>query len=367
MVDDSGAGRGAAGVGEAFRVRRVVTGTEHGVAEDGIPAVTVASRSGHGLSELLWFEAPPRDAAQDGGDPPAGMRGAFPQAGAAACRLIRFPGIPAGTPEDDAWLRVPGDDPAMPGMHRSETLDLMIVVDGEILLGLDAGEYALRPGDAVIQRGTRHRWRVLSESPCTFLSVLLSPEPDAAPAGAPTTATATPTPAPAPAPAPAPQDADNPGTPRLLITATDPEGRSYAASFGPPRPAFPPREIAMYDLWQTGGPLIDVAQGGTDFRTADGHWQLAPVGDGVAMRRVEFAAGHDPGEAGRHTTATIDVGIVVSGSLALDLAAEKSTDPVVSTLRTGDVMVQRGTDHRWRPLDDEPAVLVSVMFALRDA
>ncbi|MGA4538694.1 cupin domain-containing protein [Uniformispora flossi] len=366
MVDDSGAGSGAAETGGAFRVRRVVTGTEHGVAEDGIPAVTVASRSGHGLSELLWFEAPPRDAAQDGGDPPAGMRGAFPQAGAAVCRLIRFPGIPAGTPGDDTWLRVPGDDPAMPGMHRSETLDLMIVVDGEILLGLDAGEYALRPGDAVIQRGTRHRWRVLGESPCTFLSVLLSPEPDAPPAGAPTTASAT------PAPQDADTDTDNTGdpgtaTPRLLITATDPEGRSYAASFGPPAPAFPPREIAMYDLWQTGGPLADVAQGGTDLRDADGHWQLSPIRDGVAMRRVEFAAGHDPGEAGWHTTATIDVGIVLSGSLALDLAAEKSTDPVVRSLRTGDVMVQRGTHHRWRPLDGEPAVLVSVMFALRDA
>ncbi|NUS55069.1 MAG: cupin domain-containing protein [Streptomycetaceae bacterium] len=366
MVDDSAAWDGATGTSGGFRVRRVVTGAETGVAEDGIPAVTVASRSGHGLSELLWFEAPPRDAAQDGGDPPPGMRGAFPHTGAAACRLIRFPGIPAGTPDDDAWLRVPGDDPAMPGMHRSETLDLMIVVDGEILLGLDAGEYALRPGDAVIQRGTRHRWRVLGESPCTFLSVLLSPEPDAAPESAPTTEAATPT----------TQDADtgnadtgNPDTaaPRLLITATDAQGHSYAASFGPPRPAFPPREIAMYDLWQTGGPLADVAQGGTDLRDADGHWQLAPARDGVAMRRVEFAAGHDPGETGWHTTATIDVGIVVSGSLALDLAAEKSTDPVVSTLRTGDIMVQRGTHHRWRPLDDEPAVLVSVMFALRDA
>lgn len=360
MVDDSAAGDGAAGTSTAFRVRRVVTGAATGVAEDGTPAVTVASRSGHGLSELLWFEAPPRDAADDGGHPPPGMRGAFPQAGAAACRLIRFPGVPAGTPEDDAWLRVPGDDPAMPGMHRSETLDLMIVVDGEILLGLDTGEYALRLGDAVIQRGTRHRWRVLGESPCTFLSVLLSPEPNAAPGSAPTAA-----------PTPTTRDADtgNPdtATPRLLITATDARGRSYAASFGPPRPAFPPREIAMYDLWQTGGPLSDVAQGGTDLRDADGHWQLAPVRDGVAMRRVEFAAGHDPGEAGWHTTATIDVGIVVSGSLALDLAAEKSTDPVVSTLRAGDVMIQRGTHHRWRPLDDEPAVLVSVMFALRDA
>lgn len=361
MADDSGAGEGAARTSEAFRVRRVVTGAESGVAEDGTPAVTVASRSGHGLSELLWFEAPPRDAARDGGDPPPGLRGAFPHGGAAACRLIRFPGIPAGTPADDAWLRVPGDDPAMPGMHRSETLDLMIVLDGEILLGLDAGEHALRPGDAVVQRGTRHRWRVLGESPCTFLSVLLSPEH----APEPDTATAAP---PAREAARDSTDTDtDTDTPRLLITATDPEGRSYAASFGPPAPAFPPRQIALYDLWQTGGPLADVAQGGTDLRGADAHWQPAPVGGGVAMRRVEFAAGHDPGEAGWHTTATIDVGIVLSGALALELAAEKSSDPVATTLRIGDVVVQRGTHHRWRPLNDEPAVLVSVMFALRDA
>lgn len=349
MADDS-----VAGAGGVFRVRRVVTGAEAGVAEDGVPAVTVASRSGHGLSELLWFAKPPRDAGEDGGDPPDGKRGTFPESGAAACRLIRFPGIAAGTAEDDAWLRVPGDDPAMPGMHRSETLDLMVVVDGEILLGLDTGEYALRPGDAVIQRGTRHRWRVLGESPCTFLSVLLSPEVEPR-----TGTTATPRKDPV-------GDPDTCGA-RLLVTATDDDGRSYAAFFGQPQPAFPPRETAVYDLWQTAGPLADVAQGGRDLRDADGHWQLAPMNDGVAMRRVEFAAGHDAGDAGWHTTNTIDVGIVVSGGLALELAAAASAEPVVSTLRAGDVMVQRGTHHRWRPLDDEPAVLVSVMFALRGA
>jgi mannose-6-phosphate isomerase-like protein (cupin superfamily) len=63
---------------------------------------------------------------------------------------------------------------------------------------------------------------------------------------------------------------------------------------------------------------------------------------------------------------------VVSGTLALDLVSGESpgreeTPHITTELAAGDVMVQRGTHHRWRPVGDEPAVLVSVMFGLRDS
>ncbi|MGW0661517.1 cupin domain-containing protein [Streptodolium elevatio] len=341
-----------------FPVRRVVTGHRDGlpvVAADGTPPVTVASPTGHGLSELLWLTGAP-GTADDGGEPDAALRGSFPSEGAVACRLIRFPAAAPGTPLDETWLRVPGDDPGQPGMHRTETLDLMVVLDGHIVLGLDDGEHALGSGDAVVQRGTRHRWRVVGDRPCTFLSVLLSPNPKAAASDRPT--------ADAPADAHiAPSAEPRDGAPRLLVTGADADGRSFAALSGAAAPAFPPAGVALYDLWQTGGPLGNPGQGFAGVPEGV-PWALEPLGGGAAFRRVELAAGHDPGEAGWHTTETIDVGVVVSGSLELALGTEESDAASVVLLGAGDTVVQRGTRHRWRPVGAEPAVLVSVMLAV---
>ncbi len=43
-------------------------------------------------------------------------------------------------------------------MHRTETIDYGIVLDGEIYLVLDDTETLLQAGDVVIQRGTDHAW-----------------------------------------------------------------------------------------------------------------------------------------------------------------------------------------------------------------
>jgi|GEM_PF-75831 len=46
-----------------------------------------------------------------------------------------------------------------PGMHTTDTVDMEIVLSGEIVLELDDGaETTLRVGDVNIQNGTRHRW-----------------------------------------------------------------------------------------------------------------------------------------------------------------------------------------------------------------
>ena len=62
-----------------------------------------------------------------------------------------------------------------------------------------------------------------------------------------------------------------------------------------------------------------------------------------------------PGEAGWHTTATIDVDVVLSGRLELSLP---DTPPVV--LGPGEAVVQRGTHHKWRPVGDEPVEWVAL-------
>ena len=43
-------------------------------------------------------------------------------------------------------------------MHRTKTLDHVVVIEGEIVLILDDSEVVLKPGDVVVQRGTNHAW-----------------------------------------------------------------------------------------------------------------------------------------------------------------------------------------------------------------
>src|SRR5215469_4122300 len=50
-------------------------------------------------------------------------------------------------------------EPDNPGMHTTDTIDFEVVLSGEVILELDDGaERVLRPGDTVVQNGTRHRW-----------------------------------------------------------------------------------------------------------------------------------------------------------------------------------------------------------------
>ena len=48
-------------------------------------------------------------------------------------------------------------------MHRTKTLDYVVVIEGEVILLLDDSEVALKAGDVVVQRGTNHAWENRSE------------------------------------------------------------------------------------------------------------------------------------------------------------------------------------------------------------
>ena len=43
-------------------------------------------------------------------------------------------------------------------MHKSETVDYGIVLEGERVLLLDDGETVMKPGDVVVQIGAWHGW-----------------------------------------------------------------------------------------------------------------------------------------------------------------------------------------------------------------
>lgn len=95
------------------------------------------------------------------------------------------------------------------------------------------------------------------------------------------------------------------------------------------------------DLSKTDDPLLGKLPAGNQ-----------PGEGGIIARIVRY----EPGlEYPMHTTQSIDLGIVVSGSLELRLE-DGST-----TVGPGDVVIQRGTPHAWRVAGDDPVVVVFVL------
>lgn len=63
-------------------------------------------------------------------------------------------------------------------MHRTQSLDYGICLEGKCDLELDSGEsVSLHTGDVVIQRGTNHAWHNRSDAPCRLAWILLDAEP----------------------------------------------------------------------------------------------------------------------------------------------------------------------------------------------
>jgi len=64
-------------------------------------------------------------------------------------------------------------DARHPHMHRTETVDYGIVLEGEITLLVDVGEVTVRAGDIVVQRGTNHGWANRSGKNCRIAFILI--------------------------------------------------------------------------------------------------------------------------------------------------------------------------------------------------
>jgi quercetin dioxygenase-like cupin family protein len=65
-------------------------------------------------------------------------------------------------------------DPDDPGMHRTDTIDLDLILEGEVELELPgSGSVHLGPGDVVIQRGTWHKWQNRGETPMRMLAIMI--------------------------------------------------------------------------------------------------------------------------------------------------------------------------------------------------
>ncbi|WP_155056749.1 cupin domain-containing protein [Streptomyces blattellae] len=83
--------------------------------------------------------------------PPAEARAVAPPADLAAAVAefeANFPGM-------SSYI-----EPDTGGMHTTDTIDFLVVVEGELSLELDDGATVhLKTGDTVVQNGTRHGWR----------------------------------------------------------------------------------------------------------------------------------------------------------------------------------------------------------------
>jgi mannose-6-phosphate isomerase-like protein (cupin superfamily) len=169
-------------------IRRVITGHRpdgrSAVLADG-PAPNVKQRKAGNASTLLWVtEECPAEvsgssdrAARDIAVPPPRRGSIF--------RIAEFPPHTGGDLRDnETVLRdfgigadvARGHPPRHPAIHRTRSLDYVIVLHGEIDLMLDDGEVRLAAGDVVIQRGTNHAWINRGEAVCRLGMVFLDAE-----------------------------------------------------------------------------------------------------------------------------------------------------------------------------------------------
>jgi mannose-6-phosphate isomerase-like protein (cupin superfamily) len=172
-------------------IHRVVTGHDANgkaiVASNGpLPTVVeIAAISGTIFHEV-WCTAGSPAPVDNGADPStAPLMLPPPKLGT----RMRFVDIPPDTPEllargaakmHDAFSQI-GDvkastvkaDSPHPLMHRTETVDYGIVIEGELTLVLDDSEVQLKPGSVVVQRGTNHAWANRSGRRCRMLFILV--------------------------------------------------------------------------------------------------------------------------------------------------------------------------------------------------
>jgi mannose-6-phosphate isomerase-like protein (cupin superfamily) len=64
-----------------------------------------------------------------------------------------------------------------PGMHKTSTVDYVVLLSGEVTMLLDRGEVNLKPFDVVVQRGTSHAWVNKGNEPAVLAAVLVDAKP----------------------------------------------------------------------------------------------------------------------------------------------------------------------------------------------
>ena len=172
-------------------IHRVVTGHDDEgkaiIASDGpLPTVVEIAAIPGTVFHEVWSTSGAPALVDNGPDPStAALMLPPPKQGT----RIRFVDIPPDTTEflahgaskmKNAFAQI-GDEKAStvkaqsphPLMHRTESLDYGIVIEGEMTLVLDDSHVLLKAGSVVVQRGTNHAWANRSGKPCRMLFILV--------------------------------------------------------------------------------------------------------------------------------------------------------------------------------------------------
>ncbi len=106
-----------------------------------------------GSVKVRWFTVPPDEDGWTTEEKEAAAAMGFAAVGATHCRI---------------------DTARHPMMHKTDSLDVIILIKGEVNLLLDDGEAtSLKPGDVVIQRATNHAWVNHHKETALLVAVLI--------------------------------------------------------------------------------------------------------------------------------------------------------------------------------------------------
>ena len=141
----------------ALRVRRVITGHDPNgkatVRIDEVSTNVFSGRPGATACNVWTTEGFP---VSNDGDADEGLRKvATTLKNGTIFRVIEFaPGLAARN-------------------HRTDSIDYIVVISGEIDMELDDSVVHLKAGDVMVQRGTIHNWVNRSTAPCVLAVVLI--------------------------------------------------------------------------------------------------------------------------------------------------------------------------------------------------
>jgi len=147
--------------------------------------------------------------------------------------------------------------------------------------------------------------------------------------------------------------------PRRVVTGHTADGVSVVLSDGPVpvSRSLPEDGVEFHEIWNTEGAPVRIVAAEPNEPTGR-TLAVPPPPRGTKIRINEFAPGHldERGlQSPVHRTASVDYGIVLEGEITLVL------DDAEVILRSGDIVVQRGTDHAWANRGETVARVVFVL------
>jgi len=109
--------------------------------------------------------------------------------GATACNIWTTEGFPANndgaadeglrkvatTLKNGTIFRIIEFAPGLaPRNHRTDSIDYIVIISGEIDMELDGSVVHLKAGDVMVQRGTIHNWINRGTQPCVLAVILIA-------------------------------------------------------------------------------------------------------------------------------------------------------------------------------------------------